>query len=163
MTRIAALASPTDAPTARNSGHRMLPSLPHKTQFGTFALFPGAALRANFASMVPQVVPFMARAASFAFRLLCPLLLCAAYCHAQEGRTPLSKPDPAYPALARQLHLAGVVRVKAVISADGQVKEVQVLGGHPLLADAATEVLKKWKFAPAKAETPVTLEFRFQP
>lgn len=82
---------------------------------------------------------------------------------AQEERKIISTPTPIYPQLAKRLNLTGVVKIKAVISADGQVKEAQVVGGHPLLVDAALDALKRWRYAPAKTETTVVLEFRFKP
>jgi TonB family protein len=82
---------------------------------------------------------------------------------AQQGRTLVSKSDPLYPAIARQMHLNGTVKVKAVIAADGQVKEIEVIGGHPLLAEATLEALKRWRYAPSSSESPITLEFHFQP
>lgn len=81
---------------------------------------------------------------------------------AQEERIAVMKPNPP-PALARQLHLTGVVKVKATISTDGQVKDAQVTGGHPLLGQAVLDTLKQWKYAPSKSESSVTLEFHFQP
>ena len=88
----------------------------------------------------------------------------ATICRAQEDeRRAIEKPAPQYPQLARQLKLSGTVRIKAVIAPDGQVKQAEVLGGHPVLADAALSALKRWKYAPAKTETPIELQFRFQP
>lgn len=84
-------------------------------------------------------------------------------CWAQEERVAIVNPTPGYPALARQMHLSGVVRIRAVVTAAGELKQVEVIGGHPLLADAALNALKKWKYAPTKSETPIVLEFRFQP
>jgi TonB family protein len=55
------------------------------------------------------------------------------------------------------------VRIKAVVAPDGEVKRAEVLGGHPVLADAALEAVKRWKYAPAKLETPIELEFHFRP
>jgi TonB family protein len=82
---------------------------------------------------------------------------------AQQGRTLISRTDPLYPAIARQMHLNGTVKVKAVIATDGQVKEIEVIGGHPLLAEATLEALKRWRYTPSSSESPVTLEFHFQP
>jgi outer membrane biosynthesis protein TonB len=36
-----------------------------------------------------------------------------------------------------------------------------VLGGHPVLANAAKDAIKKWKYEPASQETNVTVEFDF--
>jgi TonB family protein len=96
-------------------------------------------------------------------RLMLLALAMATVCCAQEERKVIRNPTPAYPALARGLNLSGSVKIKAVVGPDGQVKQVEVLGGHPLLANAAVDAVKQWKYAPAKTETPVELEFHFHP
>src|SRR5881275_2710179 len=53
--------------------------------------------------------------------------------HAQENRKALNNPTPTYPETARQFRLTGVVKVQIVIAPDSQIKDVKVLGGHPLL------------------------------
>jgi len=82
---------------------------------------------------------------------------------AQETRKVLVQTTPVYPQMARQFHLAGTVKVQVVIAPDGQIKEMNVVGGHPLLAEAALAALKKWKFAPSNAESTQVLEFNFKP
>ena len=70
---------------------------------------------------------------------------------------------PVYPAIARKMGLTGTVRVQVVVSPNGSVKETKVIGGHPILVTAAVDAVKKWKFAPASAETTGTLEIVFHP
>jgi protein TonB len=84
-------------------------------------------------------------------------------CSAQEERKAIQSPAPAYPPFARNIRLTGTVKVKAIVSPDGQVKQVEVVGGHPLFVDAAVDAVKKWKYAPAKTETSIELEFHFRP
>ncbi len=91
------------------------------------------------------------------------LLLATGNLPAQEGRKPISSPTPAYPEIARKLHLAGVVKVQVVIGTDGKIKETKVIGGHPLLVNAVEETLKNWKYAPSSSETTALLEFNFHP
>ena len=50
---------------------------------------------------------------------------------------------PEYPAIARQMNLRGSVQLEVTIRADGSVKDVQVIGGHPLLANAAARSVKQ--------------------
>jgi periplasmic protein TonB len=95
--------------------------------------------------------------------LLMALTLSALNLTAQEGRKLISSPAPAYPAMARNFHLTGVVRVQAVVATDGHIKRTQVLGGHPILVDAVQETLKSWKYEPASSEWTTTLEFNFHP
>ena len=88
--------------------------------------------------------------------------LAAASVRSQEApRKVLSNPNPIYPELARRVHLAGAVKVQVVIATDGKIKEVKVIGGHPLLVDAVQETLKNWKYAPASSETTTILVFNF--
>jgi len=81
----------------------------------------------------------------------------------QEGRKLVASPAPAYPELAKRSQLRGVVKVQVVIGTDGTIKDTKVIGGHPMLVEAVTETLKKWKYAPASAETVAVLEFDFHP
>lgn len=83
--------------------------------------------------------------------------------HAQESRKALNSPTPAYPETARRFRLIGVVKVQVLVAPDGQIKDVKVLGGHPVLVSAVQEALKNWKYAPANGETTVALEFSFHP
>ncbi len=87
----------------------------------------------------------------------------AASTSGQEGRKLTAQTVPAYPQLARMAGLRGTVKVQVVIGADGQIKDVKVVGGHPLFVDATLEALKKWKYAPSNVETTTTLEFNFHP
>ena len=81
--------------------------------------------------------------------------------HGQEGRKLIAQPVPVYPQVARLARLSGTVKVQVVIATDGQVKEVKVIGGHPLFVEATQEALKKWKYAPSNSETTAALEFNF--
>jgi TonB family protein len=67
---------------------------------------------------------------------------------------------PHYPRLAVALKIIGAVQLQAVVRADGTVKGVRVVGGHPVLVEAAAAVMK-WRFEPAARETtePVRIIF----
>jgi len=70
---------------------------------------------------------------------------------------------PTYPEIARRMGLAGTVKLQVVIAANGTVKETKVIGGHPILVNAAVDAVKKWRFEPGSAESSGTLEFKFEP
>lgn len=72
-----------------------------------------------------------------------------------------AKVVPDYPEIARQLHLEGKVKIQVIISAEGYVTNTKVIGGHPVLAQAAVEALKKWRFEPAPKETTEIIEMNF--
>jgi len=74
-----------------------------------------------------------------------------------------TKVAPAYPELARRMNIVGTVKVVVVVSPNGSLKDTKVVGGNPLLVNAAMDALKKWKFEPADVESTGTVEFKFQP
>jgi len=78
------------------------------------------------------------------------------------ARQVVRKTLPTYPEIARRMNLTGTVKVLATVSADGTVKDVQPVGGSPVLIQAAEEAVRKWKFAPATAESKELLELRFE-
>jgi TonB family protein len=74
-----------------------------------------------------------------------------------------TKVAPVYPELARRMSISGVVKVQVVVAQNGTVKSAKIVGGHPLLVNAATDAIKKWKFEPAGEETTGIVEFKFDP
>jgi TonB family protein len=78
-----------------------------------------------------------------------------------QGRKVVLRVNPAYPDLARRMHLAGVVKLQVTIAADGSVKSVSPLGGNPVLLKAAQEAVSRWKYTPAPEETLEVVELRF--
>lgn len=70
--------------------------------------------------------------------------------------------EPRYPELARQLHLEGKVRVQLTISSDGRVKDAHVLGGSPVLSNAALDAIRQWKYESAPKETTAVVEIDFK-
>jgi TonB family protein len=68
-----------------------------------------------------------------------------------------------YPPLARTMALVGVVKVDAVVAADGSVKAVEIKGGHPVLAQAAVNTVRQWKWEPSSHESHELVEIRFAP
>lgn len=85
---------------------------------------------------------------------------------AADGRS--SRPvtfrtEPAYPRIAANLKLTGSVQLQAVVRPDGTVKEVRVVGGHPLLAQAAADALRQWRYEPSSKESVETVRINFGP
>jgi periplasmic protein TonB len=56
--------------------------------------------------------------------------------------------DPLYPILARRALVQGDVVLSAIIDAQGNVTEMKLVSGHPLLIEAAMNALRIWKFEP---------------
>lgn len=80
-----------------------------------------------------------------------------------EG-TQMTRPE--YPLLARQMKVEGAVVLDAQIGKDGGVQALQVVGGPTILADAAREAVKQWRFKPyiqngqpVETQVPITVNF----
>jgi TonB family protein len=74
-----------------------------------------------------------------------------------------SKVQPEYPELARKMNITGTVKIEVVVSTNGTVKDAKIVGGHPVLASAALEAIKKWRFEPAAMESSGIVDFKFEP
>jgi periplasmic protein TonB len=76
------------------------------------------------------------------------------------------KVNPTYPPLARQARIQGTVVLQAQISKTGDIENLQLISGHPMLAPAAIEAVKQWKYRPyllngepVEVETQVQVNF----
>ncbi len=69
--------------------------------------------------------------------------------------------DPEYPAIMKNGHFEGQVRVEATVLATGAVSKVEIKGGNPILAQCAAEAVAKWKYAPAPAQSIEEITFTF--
>ncbi len=93
----------------------------------------------------------------------------AATCHSPAwGQEEISRKakirvEPMYPEIARHMNLGGVVRLQVTVAANGSVKNARLIGGHPLLANAALDAIKKWRFEAGPAESSGVVQFRFDP
>ena len=74
--------------------------------------------------------------------------------------------QPNYPALARQARIQGSVILQAQISKTGDIENLTLVSGHPMLAPAAIEAVKQWKYKPyilngepVEVDTQVTVNF----
>jgi TonB family protein len=81
----------------------------------------------------------------------------------------ISSAPPSYPSLAKTQHVAGDVRVDALIDASGRVTTMKVVSGPTLLHQAAMDALRQWKYQPATLNgnavpmhLTVTIQFRLQ-
>jgi len=90
-------------------------------------------------------------------------LVCLTPVRAQDNdRKILKKVEAQYPSILKRRGIGGTVRLKVAIHADGTVKDVEVLGGNPALADAAEKAVRQWRFA-AGGESTITVAVTFDP
>lgn len=67
---------------------------------------------------------------------------------ASTERKLITRVDPEYPEILRKNHISGVVRLSVTVGKNGNVEDVQILGGNPALAEPAKEAVKKWVYSP---------------
>ncbi len=60
----------------------------------------------------------------------------------------IKKVTPTYPQLAKQARIQGAVVLQAEISKEGTIQNLQLISGHPMLAPAAIEAVKQWRYRP---------------
>lgn len=69
--------------------------------------------------------------------------------------------EPDYPETLRRLNIGGTVRLRLSISSKGNVEQVELLGGNPILAESAVLAVKKWVYAPARSRTIAEVSITF--
>ena len=96
--------------------------------------------------------------------LLALMLLCPVAAHAQNNSRKVVKKAPVpYPAILRSKGIGGVVRLKVFVKPDGAVRDTEVLGGNPILAEGAQKSVMQWKFSPGSSETALEISVVFDP
>jgi TonB family protein len=78
----------------------------------------------------------------------------------------ISKVQPVYPPDAADLRIHGMVKMRVVIGTDGRVESAHLISGHPLLAPAALQAVRKWVFnlsdpdgQPTRVQTEIDIPF----
>jgi len=89
-----------------------------------------------------------------------------------EGVTPtvlLSKTVPVYPLEAARFGMHGKVVLRATVAEDGHIEDLKVLEGQPILAKAALDAVRKWRYRPflldgkpTKTQADITVVFKEQ-
>ena len=81
----------------------------------------------------------------------------------------MNRVEPTYPAVAREARIHGEVVLTAVIDKDGNIENLQLVRGHPMLAPAAINAVKQWRYKPyllngqpVEVETTITVNFELR-
>jgi len=82
----------------------------------------------------------------------------------------LHRVEPTFPPLARQIRRSGRVELHAIISTDGRVLSLEVVGGDPLFAASALEAVRQWRYKPTyldgepvEIDTFITVVYTLEP
>jgi protein TonB len=78
----------------------------------------------------------------------------------------IHREEPSYPPLAKSARIQGEVVLSAVIGVSGEIENLQLVRGHPMLVPAAIAAVKQWRYKPyllngqpVEVETTITLVF----
>ncbi len=100
-----------------------------------------------------------------ALSLLCAIASPSAWLAAQNSgkthRKVVMMVEPEYPAVLKNGHFEGQVRLEATVQPNGTVSHVEVKGGNPMLSQYASQAVMKWKYAPGSAQTTEEVVFNF--
>jgi periplasmic protein TonB len=95
-----------------------------------------------------------------------PQLLSVPVSEGVSGGYLIHREPPLYPAQALTMRLQGNVVLDALIAEDGTVQDLKVVKGHPLLARAAIEAVRHWRYKPfelnrkpVRMSTAITVKF----
>ncbi len=75
----------------------------------------------------------------------------------------VTRVEPEYPETLQRLQIGGTVRLAVTISPKGSVDEVALLGGSPILGEAAIKAVKHWIYAPGPSRTTIDVSIPFVP
>jgi len=84
----------------------------------------------------------------------------------QALKAVISKTEPVYPPMAKQMGVSGKVSVTALVDTSGKVEKVEIVSGNVMLGKACVTAVETWKFNPFQADgkparAAVHLEFSF--
>lgn len=80
-----------------------------------------------------------------------------------SGRKITKRVTAQYPTILKNKGIGGVVRLKVFVKPDGSVRDAEVIGGNPILAESAQTAVMQWKFIPASSETTMEISVVFDP
>lgn len=82
---------------------------------------------------------------------------------ANAARHLVTRVAPLYPELLRQQLIGGTVRLKITVTAKGDVQNVKVLGGNPILGESAVAAVGLWKYVAGSSRTNMEISILFDP
>ena len=80
----------------------------------------------------------------------------------KKQRSLVTRVEPEYPRELQQRGIAGTVRLAVTVSPRGSVESVQVVGGNPILAEAAVKSVKRWIYSPSAMTSVIDVSIPFE-
>ena len=115
---------------------------------------------------LPPVLPWKVQTGIFYVAVLQPATTHVRISESLIQGLLIRKVPPTYPSLARSAPIQGKVVLRALISKEGTIENMQIISGHPMLIQSAIDAVKQWKYrpyilngAPVAVDTQVTVIF----
>ncbi len=89
------------------------------------------------------------------------ILAIAMPARAGDERAIKSRVAPVYPEIAKRMRITGAVKLEVIVDAQGKVTDVKTVSGNHMLAVAAEDAVRQWKFVSASSESNVSVEVNF--
>lgn len=80
-----------------------------------------------------------------------------------KERKVITRVAPEYPETLKRDFIGGFVHIRAAIAPNGTVESTQLLGGNPILGEAAMKAVKQWKYSHADAREELEVWVEFNP
>ena len=80
-----------------------------------------------------------------------------------QARALITRVEPEYPETLKRMAIGGTVRLQLIVSPKGTVENAIVLGGNPILGEAAVKAARQWIYTPAAAQTTMEVTIPFVP
>ena len=80
-----------------------------------------------------------------------------------KGRKVITRIEPEYPETLKHLYIGGIVRIQAVVAPNGTVESTRLLGGNPILGQAAMKAVKLWKYSNGNSQEELEVKVVFNP
>lgn len=103
-----------------------------------------------FLRKIPAILPAIA------------FLACAAPSAFAASRPVVHRVPPVYPAIAKMMHVQGVVHIEVAVAADGDVTRTKAVSGNKMLEPAAEYAIRRWKFAAEAAPSVENVAIDFE-
>ena len=78
-----------------------------------------------------------------------------------EDRGIKSRVAPIYPEIAKRMRVSGTVDIEATVDPNGNVSDAKAVNGNRLLAPAAEDAVRKWKFDAGSGTIKIKVEVNF--
>lgn len=75
----------------------------------------------------------------------------------------ITRVEPDYPETLKRLYIGGTVHVEVVVTPNGNIESMQLIGGNPILGQSAMKAIKQWKYAAGGVKSTFVVTITFDP